>query len=65
MGMLREFDESALSIPDSEAERKLAQETAMSYAVYRLMNHRYGNSLRLIRCLTSELECKRWNLILR
>ena len=43
-GYTCEFDESALSIPESEAERKLAQETAMSYAVYRLMNHRYGNS---------------------
>ena len=39
-----EFDEANFSVPETSEEIKLAQETAMSYAVYRFMQHRYGNS---------------------
>ena len=39
-----EFDESNFSIPETPEEVKVAQETALSYAVYRFMKHRYGNS---------------------
>ena len=39
-----EFDEAGFSIPQTAEEIKLAQETAMSYAVYRFMQYRYGNS---------------------
>ena len=39
-----EFDEASFSIPETPEEIKLAQETAMSYAVFRFMQYRYGNS---------------------
>ena len=38
------FDNDNFIIPEDLAERKEAQEVSMSYAVYRLMNHRYGDS---------------------
>ena len=38
------FDEAMLVIPADEAERKEAQELAMSYATYRLIRHRYIDS---------------------
>ncbi|MBM71558.1 MAG: hypothetical protein CL847_02085 [Crocinitomicaceae bacterium] len=43
-GYTCDFDEDNFSIPESQEEVKEAQEIAMSYAVYRLMKHRYGNS---------------------
>lgn len=39
-----DFDSDNFVIPEDPADVKLAQETAMSYAVYRLMKHRYGES---------------------
>jgi hypothetical protein len=38
------FDNENFNIPEDLVERKEAQEISMSFAVYRLMNHRYGNS---------------------
>ena len=39
-----DFDSDNFVIPEDPADVKLAQETAMSYSVYRLMKHRYGES---------------------
>jgi hypothetical protein len=39
-----EFDAASFAIPESEEDRHAAQEVAISYAMYRFMNHRYGNS---------------------
>ena len=38
------FDEAMLVIPADDAERKEAQELALSYATYRLIRHRYIDS---------------------
>ena len=43
-GYTCDFDEDNFPIPESQEEVKESQEIAMSYAVYRLMKHRYGNS---------------------
>ena len=43
-GYTCDFDEENFLIPESPEEVNEAQEIAMSYAVYRLMKHRYGNS---------------------
>ena len=43
-GYTCEFDEENFIIPESLEERKESAEIAMSYAVYRLMKHRYGES---------------------
>ncbi|MGB1384634.1 MAG: hypothetical protein ACPG66_07910 [Flavobacteriales bacterium] len=38
------FDSAALDIPSDLADRKDAQEVALSYATYRLVKHRYADS---------------------
>lgn len=38
------FDESALPIPETPASVKAAQEEAISYAVFRIMEHRFSDS---------------------
>ena len=38
------FDPALLTVPTDEAERKLAQETAISHAAFRLLNHRFVDS---------------------
>ena len=38
------FDPALLTVPTDEAERKLAQETAISHAAYRLLTHRFVDS---------------------
>ena len=56
-GYTCDFDSDNFVIPEDPADVKLAQEPAMSYAVYRLMKHRYGESPQLLLpYLTSILE---------
>ena len=43
-GYVCEFDAENFLIPESIEERKQSVEIAISYAVYRFMQHRYGNS---------------------